>query len=164
VSLRTCQACLLATFLLLMVAVPVNEGSVPKRGSWSGHTSQHRPVTFGVSGRVHRSIKNLEIGTAGPPAKGVKMSCSADPNDFIDSRFRTFDSIKVTRAGAFSDSFETQGSITHGTLTISGSFKTKTKVRGRLRWKVTRSDNGSTCDSGPLTFSTANSSSQPARR
>ena len=152
-SLRTCQACLLATLSLLLVAVPAGEGAVPKRGSWSGHTSQHRPLTFGVSGRVHRSIKNLEIGTAGPPAKGVKMSCSADPNDFIDSRFRTFDSIKVTRTGTFRDSFETQGSITHGTLTISGTFKTRTRVRGRLRWKVTRSDTGAFCDSGPLTFS-----------
>jgi hypothetical protein len=81
------------------------------------------------------------------------MSCSADPADFIDSRFRTFDSIKVTRAGTFRDSFETQGSITHGTLTIRGTFKTRTKVRGRLRWQVTRSDNGAFCDSGPLTFS-----------
>jgi hypothetical protein len=150
---RACQACLLATLAILVLPVSVGEGAVPKRGSWSGKTSQGRPLTFSVSGRVQRSVKRLEIGTAGPPAVGVKMSCSSDPDDFVDSRFRTFDSIKVGPRGGFRDSFQTQGNITHGTLTISGRFTTKTKVNGKLRWKVTRSDTGGTCDSGPLTFS-----------
>jgi hypothetical protein len=148
------HACLLvATLSILLLPVSVGEGAVPKRGSWSGKTSQRRPVTFAVSGRVHRFVKRLEIGTAGPPASGVKMSCSSDPDDFIDSRFRTFDAIKVGKRGGFRDTFETQGSITTGTLTISGRFKTRRKVRGKLHWTVTRSDTGSTCDSGPLTFS-----------
>jgi hypothetical protein len=154
VGLRPRQACLLVvTLSILLGPVSVGEGAVPKRGSWSGMTSQDRPITFAVSGRAHRVVKRLEIGTAGPPAEGVKMSCSADPDDFVDSRFRTLDAIKVGRFGGFRDSFQTQGTITQGTLTISGTFKTKTRVRGRLRWKVTRSDTGGTCDSGPLTFS-----------
>ena len=153
-GLRPGQACsLLALLLMLALPVAVGEGAVPKRGSWSGKTSQHRLLTFAVSGRVHRFVKRLEIGTAGPPASGVKMSCSSDPDDFVDSRFRTFDSIRVGRRGGFRDSFETQGSITHGTLTVSGRFRTRRRVRGKLRWTVTRSDTGSTCDSGPLTFS-----------
>jgi hypothetical protein len=145
---------LLATVaVVLLVPASAGEGAVPKRGSWSGTTSQDRPITFGVAGRVHRSVRHLEIGTAGPPPSGVKMSCSADPNDFIDSRFRTDDSIRVSRRGRFHDTFQTQGSITQGTLTIGGRFTTKRKVRGHLRWTVTRSDTGGTCDSGPLTFS-----------
>jgi hypothetical protein len=154
VSLRPHRACLLvATLSLLLVPVSVGEAAVPKRGAWSGMTSQDRPISFAVSGRAHRFVKRLEIGSAGPPPVGVEMSCSSDPDDFVDSRFRTLDSIRVGPRGGFRESFETQGSITHGTLTISGTFKTKTKVKGRLRWKVTRSDTGGTCDSGPLTFS-----------
>jgi hypothetical protein len=170
VGLRRCQAFLLLAPVAIVLVIPVSagEGAVPKRGSWSGATSQDRPVMFGVSGRVRRSVKRLEIGTAGPPPSGVKMSCSSDPNDFIDSRFRTSDSIKVNRDGHFEDTFQTQGNITQGTLRISGTFKTKTKVKGRLRWRVTRSDTGGTCDSGRLTFAASKpqgySSSGRARR
>jgi hypothetical protein len=156
VSLRPIQAVpILATLAILLAPVSAGEGAVPKRGSWSGHTSQDRAIAFGVSGRVHRSVRRLEIGSAGPPPEGVKMSCSADPDDFVDSRFSTTGSIRVGRRGHFRETFQTQGSITQGSLTISGTFKTRTRVTGKLRWVVTRSDTGATCDSGPLTFSAA---------
>jgi hypothetical protein len=136
----------------LLLPASAGQSAVPKRGSWSGTTSQGRPVAFRVSGRVHRSIKGLEIGTAGPPPSGVKMPCSLDPSDFVDSRFRAAVPIKVGRRGKFKVKFNTQGSISSGTLNISGKFKTRRKATGHLRWKILRSDNGRTCDSGRLAF------------
>jgi hypothetical protein len=150
---RSKKACLLLGALCgLLVPASAGQSAVPKRGPWSGTTSQGRPVTFRVSGRVHRSIKGLQIGTAGPPASGVKMPCSSDPNDFIDSRFRAAVPIKVGKRGNFKAKFNTQGKITSGTLKIRGKFRTKRKAKAKLHWNVTRSDNGRTCDSGTLTF------------
>jgi hypothetical protein len=153
VGQNSTKACLLLGALsALLVPASVGQGAAPKGGSWSGTTSQGRPVAFRVSGRVHRSITGLQIGTAGPPASGVKMPCSSDPSDFVDSRFRAAVSIKVGKRGNFKAKFDTQGRISSGTLNITGKFKTRKKAKGKLHWKITRSDNGRTCDSGTLAF------------
>jgi hypothetical protein len=123
-----------------------------KHTHYRGKTSQGRPIVFDTT-TSSRKLTGFEVGRAGPPPSGVKVFCSNDRNDFIDTRIRVNGEIPITSRGTFKLRAHVRGSIQEGDFKLYGRFRTRRRATGTLRLDSTRFSDSAHCTSGLLTFS-----------